>query len=34
MTPKQQLLQEIGNMPNALVPDVLSYLRFIKAQIA
>ena len=32
MTPKQQLLQEIGNMPNALVPDVLSYLRFIKAQ--
>ena len=32
MTPKQQLLQEINDTPTSLIPDVLNYLRFLKAQ--
>jgi hypothetical protein len=32
MTPKQQLLQEIDDTPISLIPDVLNYLRFLKAQ--
>lgn len=32
MTPKQQLLQEIENTPTSMIPDVLNYLRFLKAQ--
>lgn len=32
MTPKQQLLQEINDTPATLIPDVLNYLRFLKAQ--
>lgn len=32
MTPKQQLLQEIDDTPTSLIPDVLNYLRFLKAE--
>jgi len=32
MTPKQQLIKEIDDTPTAIIPDVLNYLRFLKAQ--
>jgi hypothetical protein len=32
VTPKQQLLKEIDDTPISLIPDVLNYIRFLKAQ--